>query len=217
MSNGKRFCLGVDEFMSLIETDNELKSHIGDECIKYGPDATLHFFRNTPVSLSANCKISYQTLEEKLSGFLRDEFRFIEGYENCCTENQLKRLLEKVFSELHAKAERYGSSRWSHSQLLDCWDKWFAPCLHNYYNRGEVTNEVYETYDFAASESMIMHTIEHLSLPPMQKQYVEYYLGLKGRIKVEFTAFEKEILMKAGENILLQESEMCKMFDDFRS
>ena len=212
--NEKVFCLTSDELIGFVENDEELNNLLGETLVRCGASDTLQELRNHPLSLANGDFKRRDFLVEKLSDFIREEFGFLRGYKNLCAEEQLKELLSKVFADLKHEAIQYNLNKWRDSQLLDNWERWFVPRLQEYYNRGQVSNEVYETYDFVRSEDAIMHIIDLLKLPPMQEQYVKYYLGLKGGVEVEYTDFEADILMKAGENILLQESKVCKLLDD---
>lgn len=214
MMNEKVFCLTSDELIGFVENDEELNNLLGEKLVRCSASDTLQELRNHPLFLADGDFKRRDFLVEKLSDFIREEFGFLCGYKNLCAEEQLKELLSKVFADLEREAIRYNLNKWRDSQLLDNWERWFVPRLQDYYNRGEVSNEVYETYDFSRSEDAIMHIIDLLKLPPMQEQYVKHYLGLKGGVEVEYTDFETDILMKAGENILLQEPRVCKLLDD---
>ena len=214
LNEEKRFCFGVDELENFVEKDEELNALIGKDLAEIGADVFLRLLRNCPFILARGNFEMTTFLIDKLSGFQREEFRFLRGHKNHCAEDQLKGLLSEVFIELHLEAKRKNLNLWEHSVLLESWRRWFVSFSDDYYTKGDVLNEVYETYNFEVSENAIMHIVELLHLPPLQEQYVKYYLGLKGGIEVDFTDFEMDILMKAGKNILLQEPKVCKMLDE---
>lgn len=211
LNEEKRFCFGVDELESFVEKDEELNALIGKDLAEIGADVFLRLLRNCPFILARGNFEMTTFLIDKLSGFQREEFRFLRGDKNLCAEGQLKGLLSEVFVELHLEAKRKNLNLWEHSVLLESWRRWFVSFSDT---KVDDLNEVYETYNFEVSENVIMHIVGLLHLPPLQEQYVKYYLGLKGGIEVDFTDFEMDILMKAGKNILLQEPKVCKMLDE---
>ena len=211
LNEEKRFCFGVDELENFVEKDEELNALIGKDLAEIGADVFLRLLRNCPFILARGNFEMTTFLIDKLSGFQREEFRFLRGDKNLCAEGQLKGLLSEVFVELHLEAKRKNLNLWEHSVLLESWRRWFVSFSDT---KVDDLNEVYETYNFEVSENVIMHIVGLLHLPPLQEQYVKYYLGLKGGIEVDFTDFEMDILMKAGKNILLQESKVCKMLDE---
>ena len=205
LNEEKRFCFGVDELENFVEKDEELNALIGKDLAEIGADVFLRLLRNCPFILARGNFEMTTFLIDKLSGFQREEFRFLRGDKNLCAEGQLKGLLSEVFVELHLEAKRKNLNLWEHSVLLESWRRWFVSFSDT---KVDDLNEVYETYNFEVSENVIMHIVGLLHLPPLQEQYVKYYLGLKGGIEVDFTDFEMDILMKAGKNILLQESKV---------
>ena len=211
LNEEKRFCFGVDELENFVEKDEELNALIGKDLAEIGADVFLRLLRNCPFILARGNFEMTTFLIDKLSGFQREEFRFLRGDKNLCAEGQLKGLLSEVFVELHLEAKRKNLNLWEHSVLLESWRRWFVSFSDT---KVDDLNEVYETYNFEVSENVIMHIVGLLHLPPLQEQYVKYYLGLKGGIEVDFTDFEMDILMKAGKNILLQESKVCEMLDE---
>ena len=211
LNEEKRFCFGVDELENFVEKDEELNALIGKDLAEIGADVFLRLLRNCPFILARGNFEMTTFLIDKLSGFQREEFRFLRGDKNLCAEGQLKGLLSEVFVELHLEAKRKNLNLWEHSVLLESWRRWFVSFSDT---KVDDLNEVYETYNFEVSENAIMHIVGLLHLPPLQEQYVKYYLGLKGGIEVDFTDFEMDILMKAGKNILLQESKVCEMLDE---
>lgn len=211
LNEEKRFCFGVDELENFVEKDEELNALIGKDLAEIGADVFLRLLRNCPFILARGNFEMTTFLIDKLSGFQREEFRFLRGDKNLCAEGQLKGLLSEVFVELHLEAKRKNLNLWEHSVLLESWRRWFVSFSDT---KVDDLNEVYETYNFEVSENVIMHIVGLLHLPPLQEQYVKYYLGLKGGIEVDFTDFEMDILMKAGKNILLQEPKVCKMLDE---
>lgn len=195
MMNGEmKFCRSVDELAEFIEKDGELK--VVFEGFDLKPEEVLECLRNYMGHYVTSDFEVLDLLRHKLSSFLRREFEYLSGDENCCAERKFKELLEMV-----------AGNDYNHFMpvLLKQWDRWFAP-------DDNVRNEMYETYDFTRSENVILYVIKTFELPPFQAEYVEYYLKMK-RAYV-FTDYELEILRSASANLLSHESEMCKRFDE---
>lgn len=128
---------------------------------------------------------------------LRSEFDFLEDNEKVTTiEGRLRRLIFLSLDCLVMKPAK--------SELLKKWTKWFCPIRN-------IPNEIYETYDFERSGNVILHIIDSIALPPLQAQYLKHYLD---NSTFNYTDFEMEIIKKAGENVLLNESKICRMFDE---
>ena len=184
----KRYCFGLEELSRLETTDFELQHIL--KTMQITKEQFLLYLRNGALMLAKGHRDYYKLLTEKYSDYMRDEFRFVRGFENCCAEEQFKKVLQD------ANANR----------LLKNWEKWFVPRDHSEtLTKGFVKNEIYETYDFERSERAILYIVDQLCLPPMQNQYLTYYLQLKHGRKIEFSTFETDILKMAGRNIVLQE------------
>ena len=121
---------------------------------------------------------------------------------NCCTENQLRKL---IFMAKESLVVENGMEE-IHPVIFEKWLRWFAPL-------SDVSNEVYETYDFTRSENVILHIVEELHLPPIQEKYLKYFLEL--REEYSFSKNEMEILLEAGKNLLCNEDRICQMLDEF--
>ena len=164
LNEEKRFCFGVDELENFVEKDEELNALIGKDLAEIGADVFLRLLRNCPFILARGNFEMTTFLIDKLSGFQREEFRFLRGDKNLCAEGQLKGLLSEVFVELHLEAKRKNLNLWEHSVLLESWRRWFVSFSDT---KVDDLNEVYETYNFEVSENVIMHIVGLLHLPPL--------------------------------------------------
>lgn len=176
----KRFCLGISDLMYFLVKDADMD--LVDIFNNSGmfEEELLNLVRNG--KYVADEDGVDEILEDKLSGFLRREFGYLRGYANCCVERRFKELLEMGVGDC---------DMW----ILRHWDRWFAP-------DEDISNKVYETYDFEKSGRVILHIIKSLNLPPRQAEYVEYYLTMEREYL--FSDQEEEILKLASINLLNQ-------------
>ena len=176
----KRFCLGSSDLMYFLmkDADKDLKD-IFDNSDMF-EEKLLYLVRNGKYDASEDG--TNEILEDQLSGFMRREFGYLRGYASCCVERRFKELLEMGAGDC---------DMW----ILRNWDRWFAP-------DEDVSNKIYETYDFEKSGRVILHIIKSLNLPPWQAEYVEYYLKMEREYL--FSDQEEEILRLASINLLNQ-------------
>ena len=127
-----------------------------------------------------------ETIRDSFYAFLREDFNYLNSEEGYCVERRFKKLLEMA---VDSDNDQYVP------RLLRQWDRWFAP-------DEDVSNEIYETYDFEKSGRVILHIIESLNLPPQQAEYVKYYLSMEREYL--FSNQEEEILRLASINLLNQ-------------
>ena len=138
-----------------------------------------------------------ETIRDSFYAFLREDFNYLNSEEGYCVERRFKKLLEMA---VDSDNDQYVP------RLLRQWDRWFAPDKN-------ISNQMYETYDFMRSEHIILYAIKTLDLPPYQAEYVDYYLRMK-RSSYQFTKNEFELLKIASINILSYDGMMCKIFDE---
>lgn len=189
----KRFCLGSSDLMYFLmkDADKDLVDAFNNSGMF--EEELLHLVRNG--KYDANEDGTDEILEDKLSGFLRREFGYLRGYANCCVERRFKELLEM------------GANGWD-MWILRHWDRWFAP-------DEDVSNGIYETYDFEKSGRVILHIIKSLNLPPRQAEYVEYYLKMEREYL--FSDQEEEILKLASINLLNQGGDIYSRLNELFS
>ncbi|MBR2767160.1 hypothetical protein IKD67_03720 [Candidatus Saccharibacteria bacterium] len=198
----KRFCLGVDELLPLIEADEDLKELFAS--FDLSSEEVLESIRNYMGHYVTTDFDKLDKLRDKLAGFLRKEFDFLSGEANVCAEEQLKRLVNIGTSMIY-----HDTGKEIRPLLLERWEKWFA------YSGSCVSNELYETYDFERSENVIMAIVDQLGLPPMQEEYLRYFLTMKNGVRVYISDFENEILRAVGRSLVYQDARLCKLLDEF--
>lgn len=176
----KRFCLGSSDLMCFLmkDADKDLKDIFDNSGVF--EEELLYLVRNGKYEASEDG--TDEIFEDDLAGFMRREFGYLRGYASCCVERRFKELLEIGAGDC---------DMW----ILRHWDRWFAP-------DEDVSNEIYETYDFEKSGRVILYIIESLNLPPWQAEYVEYYLKMEREYL--FSDQEEEILRLASINLLNQ-------------
>ena len=197
----KRLCLGASELPAFIEADGELKELFAG--FDLSPEEVLESIRNYMGHYVGTDFNTLDVLRDKLSGFLRKEFDFLSGKANICAEEQFKRLIYIGESMIY-----HDTGKEIRSQVLKRWKEWFA------YSENCVPNELYETYDFERSENVIMAIVDQLGLPPMQEQYLKYFLTIKNGIRVYISDFENEMLRAAGRSLVYQDDRICKLLDE---